>query len=264
MKSSSTLNVLFIADIIGKPGLDITARFLDSLHRKHNVDFCIANGENATDGKGITPREFYAFRQLGIDVVTSGNHVWDQRQGRKLLDEDSTLLRPLNYPPESPGSGSGLYQTSRGASIAVINLQGRTFMYPIDCPFRVGKKEAERLRAKTPVIIVDFHAEATAEKQALSWYLDGLVSAVIGTHTHVQTADQKILPGGTAFITDVGMTGPTDSVIGLDRKVALKRFVQGVPQRYEIAHENLRLNAVLVTIDAQSGKATDILRISLP
>lgn len=264
MKSSATVNVLFIADIIGQPGLDITSRLLDSLLRKYNVDFCVANGENATGGKGITPREFSAFRQLGIDVVTSGNHVWDHHQGRKLLDEEIALLRPLNYPPNNPGSGSGVYKTSRGESIAVLNLQGRTFMYSIDCPFRLGKQEAERLRAQTPVVIVDFHAEATAEKQALSWYLDGLVSAVIGTHTHVQTADEHILPGGTAFITDAGMTGPTDSVIGLDRKVALKRFVQGVPQRYEIARDNLRLNAVLVTVDTQSGKATDIQRINIP
>lgn len=264
MKNSSSFNVLFIADIIGKPGFDITSRLLASLHRRYNVDFCIANGENAADGKGITPKEFFAFRQLGIDVVTSGNHVWDYSQGRKLLDEESQLLRPLNYPPESPGKGSGVFVANRGTSIAVVNLQGRTFMYSIDCPFRVGEAEVERLRVKTPIIIVDIHAEATAEKQALAWHLDGRVSAVIGTHTHVQTADERILPGGTAFITDAGMTGPTDSVIGLDRKIALKRFLQGIPHRYRIASENLRLNAVLVAIDVETGKATKIQRINLP
>lgn len=261
---NSNLNVLFIADIVGKPGLDITSRLLASLQKKYDVDFCIANGENTTDGKGITPREFSALCQLGVDVVTSGNHVWDNRLGRKLLDEESRLLRPLNYPPESPGKGSGIFMTNHGVAVGVLNLQGRTFMYPIDCPFRVGKKEVERLRTKTPIIIVDVHAEATAEKQALAWYLDGMVSAVIGTHTHVQTADERILPGGTAFITDVGMTGPMDSVIGLDRTIALKRFIQGIPHRYEIASENLRLNGVLITIDPKSGKAGDIRRISLP
>jgi metallophosphoesterase (TIGR00282 family) len=264
VKSTSTITVLFIADIIGKPGLDITASLLPNLLRKYNVDFCIANGENAAAGKGITPREFYTYKQIGIDLVTSGNHIWDLSQGRKLLKEEKNLLRPLNYPPDSPGRGSGLFRTNHGLAVGVINLQGRTFMYPIDCPFRTGRKEIDRLRETTAVIIVDFHAEATAEKQALGWHFDGLVSAVIGTHTHVQTADERILPEGTAFITDVGMTGPTDSVIGLDRKVALKRFIEGIPHRYEIAKNNIRLNAIVIKIETQSGKATDIQRINLP
>lgn len=264
MKNPSTISVLFIADIIGRPGLDITATFLPNLLRKYDVDFCIANGENAAAGKGITSKEFFAYKQLGVDLVTSGNHVWDLSQGRKLLKEEDTLLRPLNYPPESPGKGSGLFKTNQGVSIGVINLQGRTFMYPIDCPFRVGRKEIERLRESTPIIIIDFHAEATAEKQALGWYFDGKVSAMIGTHTHVQTADERILPGGTAFITDAGMTGPTDSVIGLSRKVALRRFIEGIPHRYEIASENIRLNAVVLKIETESGKATDIQRLSMP
>lgn len=264
MKDSTSLNVLFIADIVGQPGRDVTSRLLPSLIRKYNVDFCIANGENASDGKGITPREFFEFRQLGIDVITGGNHIWDRKQGHKLLSEEPSLLRPLNYPSENPGRGSGVYQSARGVNTGIINLQGRTFMYPIDCPFRLGKKEAERMRSLAPVIIVDFHAEATAEKQAMGWHLDGLVTAVIGTHTHVQTADERILPGGTAFITDVGMTGPVDSVIGLDRRVALKRFIQAIPQRYEIARENLRLNAVLISIESVSGRAKNIERINLP
>lgn len=264
MAQSPQVKVLFVADIVGKPGFDITSRFLPSLLRKHDVDFCIANGENAHDGKGITPQEFFAFKQAGIDVVTSGNHVWDHHQGRQLLKEESTLLRPANYPLGSPGNGSGVFPSNHDHQIAVLNLQGRTFMYPIDCPFKVGMQETDRLRQKTPLIIVDFHAEATAEKQAIAWHLDARVSAVIGTHTHVQTADERILPGGTAYLTDVGMTGPIDSVIGLDRKVALQRFVGGVPQRYQIARDNLRLNAVLVTLNADSGKATDIQRINLP
>ncbi|RJP81768.1 MAG: TIGR00282 family metallophosphoesterase [Candidatus Zixiibacteriota bacterium] len=264
MKGTRPLNLLFIADIVGKPGRDITARFMDSLLRKYDVDFCIANGENAADGKGITPREFSEFRQMGVDVVTGGNHIFDRKEGVKLLAEESRLLRPLNYPPENPGYGSGVFDTRRGEKVAVLNLQGRTFMYPIEDPFRLGRKEIEKLRAHTPIIIVDFHAEATAEKQAMFWHLDGLVSAVIGTHTHVQTADERLLPGGTAVITDIGMTGPMDSVIGLDRRVALRRFLLGTPQRYEIAQENLRLNAALVSVDPVSGQAKSIQRISLP
>lgn len=264
MKESHLLNILFIADIVGKPGRDITSRFLDSLLRKHNVDFCIANGENAAEGRGISSRDFFEFRQMGIDVVTSGNHVWDQKDAHKLLAEQPSLLRPLNYPADNPGFGSGVFPTRHGEKIGVVNLQGRTFMYPIEDPFRLGKKEVERVRQQTPVIIVDFHAEATAEKQAMSWHLDGLVSAVIGTHTHVQTADERILPGGTAAITDAGMTGPIDSVIGLNRRVALRRFLLGTPQRYEMATENLRLNAVLITVEAQTGKAQAIQRLNLP
>jgi hypothetical protein len=264
MKKDHHLNILFIADIVGKPGLDITSHLLPSLKRKYNVDFCIANGENAAHGKGITGKEYSAFRQLGIDVVTSGNHVWDLSQGRKLLTEERNLLRPQNYPSQSPGSGSGVFLSDGGTAIGVLNLQGRTFMYPIDCPFSVGLREVEKLREKTPLVIVDFHAEATAEKQALGWYLDGKVSAVIGTHTHVQTADERILPGGTAYLTDAGMTGPFDSVIGLDRKIAVKRFVQGISHRYSIAGDNLRFNAVLITVDTDTGKAADIQRISLP
>ncbi len=264
MKDSPPLHVLFVADIVGKPGRDIAARLLPGLLKKHNVDFCIANGENAADGKGITSREFFEFRQMGVDVVTGGNHIWDRKEGHKLLSEESHLLRPLNYPPDNPGFGSNVYDLRRGEKIGVINLQGRTFMYPLDCPFRLGKKEVERMREHTRIIIVDFHAEATAEKQAMFWHLDGLVSAVIGTHTHVQTADERLLPQGTAVITDVGMTGPADSVIGLNRKVALRRFLLGTPQRYEIAEENLRFNAVLLTLNPESGSALAIQRISLP
>ena len=264
MSDSSKINILFVADIVGKPGRDITARMLPGLLRKYDVDFCIANGENAADGKGITPREFFELRQMGVDVITGGNHIWDKKEGHKLLGEQSQLLRPLNYPPENLGLGSGLYELRRGEKLGVINLQGRTFMYPLDCPFRLGKQEAERLRQQTRLILVDFHAEATAEKQAMFWHLDGLVSAVIGTHTHVQTADERVLPNGTAVITDAGMTGPADSVIGLNRRIALKRFLLGTPQRYEIADENLRFNAVLINLDSQSGQATNIQRLNLP
>jgi 2',3'-cyclic-nucleotide 2'-phosphodiesterase len=264
MKNPHQINILFIADIVGKPGIDVTSRLLPSLLRKYDIDFCIANGENLADGKGITPREFSEMRQLGVDVMTSGNHIWDLPQARKMLTEETNLLRPLNYPRDNVGFGSGLFTMKRGGGVGVINLQGRTFMYPIDCPFKSGKREAERLREQTKVIIVDMHAEATAEKQALAWYLDGQVSVVIGTHTHVQTADERILPNGTGYITDAGMTGPMDSVIGLDRKVALKRFVQGIPQRYEMARENLRLNAVALSIDAESGQTKTIERLNLP
>lgn len=259
-----TINILFIADIVGKPGLDITSKLLGEILKKYKVEFCIANGENAASGKGLTRSLARQLFYLGVDVITTGNHIWDNKDGYPLLKDSMRVLRPLNYPPENVGMGSGVFQLKEGRKIGVLNLQGRTFMPPIDCPFRIGLPEVEKIREQTNIIIVDFHAEATAEKMALGWYLDGKVSAVIGTHTHVQTADERILPKGTAYITDVGMTGAFDSVIGLRKEVAIRRFLMQTPMRYEIAQENVRFCGVILSVDTNSGKATNIKRLMLP
>lgn len=256
--------LLFIADIIGRPGFDMLTTYLPSLRKKYDVDLCVANGENGIKGKGTTEELAKKYKSLGVDVITGGNHSWTFAPFRRYLNEADYVLRPANYPPEAPGKGSAIYQTVSGFSIGVLNLQGRTFMYPIDCPFKRGLEEIEQLRKKTRIILVDVHGEASAEKMALAWYFDGKVSAVIGTHTHVQTADERILPAGTAYITDAGMTGPNDSVIGLDVDVAIQRFISGIPEHYQVAHANNRLNGVVVEVDAESGHAQTITRINLP
>ncbi|MBN1540665.1 TIGR00282 family metallophosphoesterase [candidate division KSB1 bacterium] len=257
------MTLLFIADIVGRPGMELVQFFLPGLRKKYDVDLCIANGENGYHGLGLTEQLVKQYHNLGIDVITGGNHTWNQADFRKYLRNESRVLRPLNYPESVPGNGSILIET-RKATVGVLNAQGRTFMYPIDCPFLRTKKEIESLKEKTPVLFIDFHAEATAEKMAYAWYLDGLVSAVVGTHTHVQTADERILPGGTAYITDAGMTGPHDSVIGMDREVAIKRFTTQLPERYRVGSGNNRLCAVVIKIDPSSGKAQNIERLILP
>jgi metallophosphoesterase (TIGR00282 family) len=257
-------SILFIADLIGKPGLDAATVYLPSLKTKYRVDFCIANGENGAQGKGLTEQIAKKYLSIGIDVITGGNHSWNFAEFRRYLDESDRVLRPANYPDEAPGKGAVVLKTASGLSVGVINLQGRTFMYNIDCPFKRGLEHAESLRRQTNLIIVDMHAEATAEKSALAWYLDGKVSAVVGTHTHVQTADERILPRGTAFITDAGMTGPVDSVIGLDVQIAVKRFLSGIPEHYQAATSNIRFNGVVIELDVQSGRASSIERINLP
>lgn len=262
--SSHNLNVLFIADIVGKPGMDAVAGLLPGLKKSHHIDLCIANGENAEGGNGLTEVLARQLFSLGVDVITGGNHTWGNAQFRGYLDSTQKVLRPLNYPPAAPGRGSTVVMTARQIPVAVLNLQGRTFMYAIDCPFRTGHEEVDRLREKSRIIIVDFHAEATAEKAALAWYLDGSVSAIIGTHTHVQTADERILPRGTAFLTDVGMTGPHDSVIGMDPAVAIKRFTTVLPEKYRMASANIRLNGAVITIDTETGRALKISRVNVP
>lgn len=263
-KNDTELNVLFIADIIGKPGLEIATKLTPGLKEKYKVDLCIANGENGCDGKGLTQAIARQYFSLGVDVITSGNHIWDNRDIYELLASNNRILRPLNYPEGNYGTGSTIVETSSKVKVGVINLQGRTFMYTIDCPFKKGLTEVRRLQKDTNIIIVDFHAEATAEKMAMGWYLDGKVSAVIGTHTHVPTADERVLPEGTAYITDVGMTGPFDSVIGLKKEIAIKRFLHQTPERYKPAESNLRFCAALISIDLNTGKANRIVRISLP
>jgi len=253
------ISVLFLGDIIGRPGRRALKRYLPSFIKKYSPTLLVANAENAAGGIGITEE---VGRELlnQVHVLTSGNHIWDKREGLAYVEKEKRLLRPANYPPDNPGRGSYLFETDRGVKIGILNLQGRVFMEPIDCPFRIADEELEKLSSVTPAIVVDFHAEATSEKQALGWYLDGRTSVVIGTHTHVPTADDRILPQGTAYITDVGMVGGYNSVIGIRKDQALKRFLTSRPQRFEPGKDGLVLSAVLVEIERESGKALKIQR----
>lgn len=256
-----TINVLFIADIIGKPGLIIVKNVVKQLREQYQIDFCIANGENGSAGKGLTEKIALDYFSNGIDAITSGNHIFEKYGVHKLLNTNHKIIRPLNYPLGASGKGSLIVTLSNNIKIAVINIQGRTFMLSIDCPFRSVKEEINKLKNITPIIIVDFHAEATAEKMAMGWYLNGRVSALIGTHTHIQTADETILDKGTAYITDVGMTGPYNSVIGMKKEVAIKRFIQQLPERYQPAESDLKFAGVVITINAENGKAENIKRL---
>jgi metallophosphoesterase (TIGR00282 family) len=253
------LGFLFIGDIIGHPGRRALRRCLPRLREKYSPDFIVANAENAAGGVGIT--EEVGTELLGlVDVLTSGNHVWDKKEALPYLDREPRLLRPANYPSPNPGKGSYILESTRGWKAGVLNLQGRVFMEPLDCPFRVADGEVAKLRAVTPIIVVDFHAEATSEKQALGWYLDGKVSAVIGTHTHVPTADERILPRGTAYITDVGMVGGYHSVIGIRPEQAVARFLTARPQRFEPEKEGLVFSSVYIEVDAATGRALSVRR----
>ncbi len=250
--------VLFVGDVIGRPGRKALANHLPALKQKFSPDVVIINAENAAGGNGIT--EKICQELLGhADVLTSGNHIWDKKEALPLLESEPRLLRPANYPPVNPGTGT--YILSKGRHrVGVLNLQGRVFMEPIDCPFRIAYQEIESLRNTTPIIIVDFHAEATSEKQAMGWYLDGKVSAVIGTHTHIPTADERVLPQGTAYITDIGMVGGYNSVIGIRRDQALDRFLTSRPQRFEPGKDGVIFSSVCVEIDSLAGKALNIRR----
>ncbi len=257
------MKILFLGDIIGKPGRQAAARSLPRLITRFDVDICVANCENAAAGFGITPKVLEELKAMEIQVFTSGNHIWNKKEVYPLLKEQETLLRPANYPPGVPGHGSCVVSTASGEKAAFLNLMGRVFMFPIDCPFRCAEEEVERLRKETPVIVVDIHAEATSEKIAMGWCLDGKVSAVLGTHTHVQTADETILPGGTAYITDVGMTGPMDSVIGVKKDIILDKYFHQIPRRFDIAKGPALLCGVLLEIDSSTGKAKKILRLQI-
>jgi metallophosphoesterase (TIGR00282 family) len=254
------VKVLFVGDVTGKPGRRMLAGRLPGLRRAHGLDVVIANGENAAGGVGLTAGVAAELFGCGVDVLTGGNHIWQNREAYDLLDADPRVLRPANYPPGVPGRGAAVIETATGARVGVLNLQGRVFMATIDDPFRIGRDLVEGLRAQTPFVLVDIHAEATSEKVALGWYLDGMASAVVGTHTHVQTADERILPGGTAYITDVGMTGPRDGVIGMVRETIVERFLTQLPVRFEVAPGSVQLNAVVVTV-AADGRATAIERV---
>jgi hypothetical protein len=255
--------LLFIGDIVGKPGRELVRRGLSALAAHHRVDLVIANGENAAAGFGITPDIAEDLFAQGVHVITGGNHSWDKKEIFPYMADHPRLLRPANFPPGAPGRGRVVVTAGNGTRVAVVNAMGRVFMTALDDPFRVVLEQIEAVRSEAQLVFVDFHAEATSEKVAMGWHLDGRVAAVVGTHTHVATADARILPKGTAYMTDVGMTGPHDSVIGVDRRAVLQRFVTGLPQRFETAAENPRLNAVLVEADDTTGLARSIDRIGL-
>jgi metallophosphoesterase (TIGR00282 family) len=255
--------LLFIGDIVGRPGRELVRRGLGALVARHQIDLVIANVENAAAGFGVTPDLADELLEWGVHVMTGGNHIWDKKEILPYFDEQPRLLRPINFPAGTPGRGAYVARTRAGVAVAVINAMGRVFMTAIDDPFRVVEAQVHALRNEARLIFVDFHAEATSEKVAMGWHLDGRVTAVVGTHTHVQTADERILPKGTAYVTDVGMTGPHDSVIGVERSAVLTRFLTGLPQRFETATENPRLHAVVVTADEASGRARAIDRLSL-
>jgi metallophosphoesterase (TIGR00282 family) len=257
------MQVLFIGDIVGRPGREAIKKLLPKIVKKKAIEFVIANGENAAGGSGITPSICEELLSYGIDVVTSGDHIWKKREIVDYIQSSKNLLRALNYPKGVPGSGSTIVESKSGIKIAVINLSGRVFMQPIECPFKASGEEVKRLKQKTSIIIVDIHAEATSEKIALGWHLDGKVSAVIGTHTHVQTADEKILPNKTAYITDCGMTGPFDGVIGRKKEQILTRFITQMPARFEMAESDVRLNGVVIDVDEKTGEANSIERIEV-
>lgn len=259
------MKVLFIGDIVGSPGRRAVRGLLPSLVQSQDVEFVIANAENAAGGKGLTPAVANELFDTGIHVLTNGNHVWHNKEVLEIIARDARVLRPANFPQGVgvPGQGSGIYTTAAGVKIAVLNLVGRVFMHPYDCPFRVGRQEVERLRRSTPIIFVDFHAEATSEKIALGWFLDGEVSAVIGTHTHVATADEHVSEEGTAFQTDVGMTGPHDSVIGVRKEPVIEAMMRLMPVRHVPAKGDVRLCGLIVEVDAVTGRATRVERLCL-
>lgn len=259
----SSINILFVGDIIGQPGMDIVQTWLPSLIQKYKTDFVIVNGENASDGKGCTDKEGQRLFNIGVNVITGGNHTWDKHQSQDYLKVEPRSLRPLNYPKGTHGNGYYIGEVN-GKKIAVVNLQGRTFMTPIDCPFRSMDWILTRLKQETKIVIVDFHAEATAEKMAMAQYLDGKVSMLIGTHTHIQTSDERILPNGTGYITDVGMTGPYDSVIGMKSTAAVNRFLFATPQKYETAKDNIHLSGLFFKVDTETGKTSELERIFFP
>jgi len=258
------VKLLFIADIVGQPGRRAVKELVPRLRREHRVDVVVANGENSAGGSGITVKTAEEIFSAGVDIITSGDHLWDQKEVMELLQSERRFVRQLNYPAGTPGQGSTLLRAGEHLTIGIINLQGRTFMAALENPFHAALAEVERLRQSTNVIFIDFHAEATSEKLALARLLDGRVSAVIGTHTHVQTADEQIFPGGTAFLCDAGFTGPHESVIGREIEPIVQRFLTNMPQRFEVAKGRVMLQGALVNIDEATGRALKILRVSEP
>jgi len=260
---NNSTRILFIGDIVGHPGRRIVKELLPGLVGEYSPELVLANAENAAGGFGITPPLVEELLDLGIAVLTSGNHIWDKKEILPYLSDhvDGRLLRPANYPGDTPGHGLYLGKTRAGLDYAVLNLQGRVFMPSIDCPFRTADTLLEKIPPQVRIRIVDIHAEATSEKRAIGWYLDGRVTAVLGTHTHVPTADETVQPKGTAYITDLGMTGPYDSVIGIEKQPIIQKFLNQIPARFEVARGDVRLSAVLIEADAESGHALAIQRI---
>ncbi len=257
------MKVLFIGDIFGEPGRRALARAVPRLVAQRQVDIVIGNGENAAGGFGITPELAEELFDLGLAVITTGNHAWDKKEILDYFPREPRLLRPANYPSGVPGNGSVVVESAGGEQLGVLQLMGRAYMPTLDCPFQVAKKELAALKKRTAAVIVDMHAEATSEKMAMGHYLDGEVVAVVGTHTHVQTADDQILPKGTAYMTDIGMTGPLHSVIGVKKELAIEKFLTGMPRRFEVASGPSVFCAVLLELDARLGKALSIERIRL-
>jgi metallophosphoesterase (TIGR00282 family) len=258
------VRILFVGDVIGKPGRRILARTLPRLVDEHGADYVVVNVENAAGGFGVTADVLSELGELPIHCMTSGNHIWDKKEVGDLFDREPRLLRPANYPDGNPGRGVHVGECANGTPVATVNLEGQVFMRQLDSPFRVAERVLAGLDPGVRIVLVDFHAEATSEKQALGLFLDGRVSAVLGTHTHVPTADERILAGGTAFQTDLGMTGPFDSIIGMDREAVMKRFLTGMPTRFEVAQHDVRLCGLLVDIDNWSGHAIEVTRIMEP
>ncbi|MDQ0482932.1 TIGR00282 family metallophosphoesterase [Guptibacillus hwajinpoensis] len=256
------MKILFIGDVVGSPGRNMISTYLPRLKRKYKPTFTIVNGENAASGRGITEKIYRGFLEAGAQVITMGNHTWDNREIFEFIDRAPKLVRPANFPPGTPGNGSTIVNIN-GVEVGVINLQGRTFLPAIDDPFTKADELIEEMRERTPVIFVDFHAETTSEKQAMGWYLDGRVTAVVGTHTHVQTADERILPGGTGYLTDAGMTGPYDGILGMEREAVIKKFLTTMPVRFEVTKGREQLSGVILTLDPKTGKATKIERIAI-
>ena len=258
------MKILFIGDIVGEPGRRAVAQLVPLLRQRHGMDVVIANGENSAGGSGITPDTAADIFAAGVDIITSGDHLWDHKEVAQLLDGEPRFVRPLNYPPGTPGQGSTVLQKEGLPAVAVINLQGRTFMPPLENPFHAAQVEMKKLRSLAPIIFVDMHAEATSEKIALARMLDGQVSAVVGTHTHVQTADEQIFPGGTAFLCDAGFTGPHESCLGREFEPVIRRFLTNSPQRFGVDRGRVLLQGALIEIDPVSGRALSIRRICEP
>lgn len=255
------MKILALGDVVGDPGRKAVEKFVPQMKREGVADFVIANGENAAGGVGLTPPVAREMLDMGVDVVTSGDHIWKHKEIHDWLDENTNVIRPLNYPNGAPGEGSTIVRSRNGVDVGVVNALGRVFLSTVDCPFRSLDEEIERLRNKVKVIVVDFHAEATSEKVAMGYYLDGKVSAVLGTHTHIQTADERILPKGTAYLTDLGMVGPYESVIGRDVESVLKGFLSQRPMRYPVAKNRIRMCGAIVEVDESSGRAIKIERV---
>lgn len=255
------MRILFIGDIVGEPGRRAIKELVPKIVKRERIDFTIANGENTAGGSGITPMIVDELLGYGVDVITSGDHIWKRREILERIAEDARILRPANYPRETPGFGATVVTSRSGVEVGVINLIGRVFMQAVECPFRTAKAEVDKMKSRTRIIVVDMHAEATSEKVALGWFLDGMVSAIIGTHTHIQTADEKILPQGTAFLTDAGMTGPYDSVIGRKKEQILNRFITQMPTKFEMAEDDVQLHGAIIEVDEKTGRAESIKRV---
>lgn len=255
------MNILFIGDIVGRPGRNFLKKHISAIKKEYDVDFIIANGENVAGGTGITKSTYEELVECGLDIITLGNHTWSKKEIYDFIDEADVLIRPANYPPGTPGKGYIIAERIN-KRIAVVNLNGRVFMDSIDCPFREIDSILDRIKDTADIIIVDFHAEATSEKQAMGWYLDGRVTAVLGTHTHVQTSDERILPKGTGYITDVGMTGPYDSILGVDKDIIIKKFLTAMPGRFEVAEGKVVFCAVILELD-ENSQLTDIKKLNI-